>query len=121
MTTQIGLAVDAGLANHRSKCRRARLLRTRNPVLWISDDIAGVNDTPSKLIRIGGARPVLALAGRGYTLPLPSGLLVEQLQKAARQHYVLDRGGNETAMFPLCVAEMLGPLAVVLTSHRNPA
>lgn len=64
--------------------------------------------TPSgKLISVGRARHALPLAQRGNKVLLPTDLLVEVLQQAARQPFENDGDSNEATMFQHYVAEIL--------------
>jgi hypothetical protein len=60
-----------------------------------------------KLISVGRARHAMPLAGRGNKVRLPTNLLVEVLQEAARQPFESDGDGNEATMFQHYVAEIL--------------
>jgi transcriptional regulator with XRE-family HTH domain len=77
------------------------------PVFWMSDDSEDVAYAIRKLINVGRARHALPLAGRGNKVHLPTDLLVEVLQEAARQPFERDGDSNEATMFQHYVAEIL--------------
>lgn len=81
----------------------------RAPVFWIDD-----NDEAAyamrRLIDVGRARHALSLAGREGKNHLPTPLLVEVLEQAARQPFDSDGDSNEATMFQHYVAEILGAL-----------
>ena len=79
----------------------------RAPVLWMREDSEDVAHAIRMLIRVGRARHALPLAGRGKKAHLPTALLVEVLQEAARQPFESDGDGNEATMFQHYVAETL--------------
>ena len=79
----------------------------RAPVFWMSDDSEDVAFAIRMLISVGRARHALPLAGRGNKVHLPSDLLVEVLQEAARQPFESDGDSNEATMFQHYVAEIL--------------
>lgn len=82
----------------------------RTPVFWVSEDSSDVAFAVGKLISVGRARHALALAGRDSKIGLPSDLLVELLQEAARQPFDTDGDSNEVTMFQHYVAEVLSVL-----------
>ena len=73
----------------------------------MSDDSEDVAYAIRMLISVGRARHALPLAGRGNKVHLPSDLLVEVLQEAARQPFESDGDSNEATMFQHYVAEIL--------------
>ena len=73
----------------------------------MSEDSEDVAYAIRKLISVGRARHALPLAGRGNKVHLPSDLLVEVLQEAARQPFENDGDSNEATMFQHYVAEIL--------------
>lgn len=77
------------------------------PVFWMSDDTEDVAYAIRMLIRVGRARHALPLAGRRKNVHLPTQLLVEVLQEAARQPLENEGDGNEVTMFQYNVAETL--------------
>jgi transcriptional regulator with XRE-family HTH domain len=77
------------------------------PVFWVSDDSEDVAYAIRKLIGVGRARHALPLAGHGNKVHLPTDLLVEVLQEAARQPFKSDGDSNEATMFEHYVAEIL--------------
>lgn len=78
---------------------------TRAPVFWMEDG-EDVAYAIRKLIGVGRARHALSLAGRDKKVHLPTALLVEVLQEAARQSF--DGGdSNEATMFQHHVAETM--------------
>lgn len=79
----------------------------RTPVFWPSDDSEDVAYAIRKLIGVGRARHALPLAGRGNKVHLPTDLLLEVLQEAARQPFKSDGDGNEATMFQHYAAEIL--------------
>ena len=79
----------------------------RTPVFWMSDDNDDVAFAIRMLIGVGRARHALPLAGRGNKVHLPSDLLVEVLQEAARQPFENDGDSNEATMFQHYVTEIL--------------
>ncbi len=79
----------------------------RAPVFWMSDDSEDVGYAIRKLISVGRARHALPLAERGNKVHLPTDLLVEVLQEAARQRFESDGDSNEATMFQHYVAEIL--------------
>lgn len=79
----------------------------RAPVLWMRDDSADVPYAIRKLVGVGRARHALPLAGRGNRAHLPTGLLVEVLEEAARQPFESDGDSNEATMFQHYVAKIL--------------
>jgi hypothetical protein len=79
----------------------------RAPVFWMSDDREDIAYAIRMLLRVGRAREALPLAGRGKNVHLPSNLLVEVMQAAARQPFKNNGDGNETTMFQHYVAEIL--------------
>jgi hypothetical protein len=79
----------------------------RAPVFWMSDDSEDVGYAIRKLISVGRARHALPLAERGNKVHLPTDLLVEVLQEAARQPFESDGDSNEATMFQHYVAEIL--------------
>jgi transcriptional regulator with XRE-family HTH domain len=83
----------------------------RAPVLWMDDDSGAVAYAVRHLIDVGRARHALALVGRrdkGVSLPTP--LLLEVLEQAAKQPFENDGDGNEATMFQHYVAEALSEL-----------
>lgn len=79
----------------------------RAPVFWMSEDSHDVAYAIRKLIGVGRARHALPLAGRGAKVGLPSELLIEMLQEAARQPFQSDGDNNEATMFQHYVTEIL--------------
>ena len=79
----------------------------RVPVFWMSEDSEDVSYAIRKLIGVGRARHALPLSSQGAKVHLPSDLLVELLQEAARQPFENDGDSNETTMFQHYVAETL--------------
>ena len=79
----------------------------RAPVFWMSDDREDIAYALRMLISTGRAREALPLAGRSKNVHLPSNLLVEVMQSAARQPFKNNGDGNETTMFQRYVAEIL--------------
>jgi len=79
----------------------------RAPVFWMSEDSEDVVYAIRMLISVGRARHALPLAGRGAKVHLPTDLLVELLQEAARQPFQNDANSNEATMFQHYVAETL--------------
>lgn len=83
----------------------------RAPVLWVDEDSDAVCYAIHHLIDVGRARHALALIGRrnkGVSLPTP--LLLEVLEQAAKQPFENDGDGNEATMFQHYVAETLSVL-----------
>jgi hypothetical protein len=72
-----------------------------------------------KLIDVGRARYALSLAGRDGKNQLPTALLIEVLEQAARQPTDNDGAGNEATMFQHYVAEILGALDTRDDVDRN--
>lgn len=83
---------------------------SRTPIFWVSEDSSDVAFAIGKLVSVGRARHALALAGRDSKIELPSDLLVELLQEAARQPFDADGNTNEATMFQHYVAEILRAL-----------
>jgi transcriptional regulator with XRE-family HTH domain len=81
----------------------------RVPVFWIEDNQAAAYAI-RRLIDVGRARYALSLAGRDGKNHLPTSLLVEVLEQAARQPFDNDGDSNEATMFQHYVAEILGAL-----------
>jgi transcriptional regulator with XRE-family HTH domain len=79
----------------------------RVPVLWTSEDSEDVAYAIRMLIRVGRARHALPLTGPRKNVHLPTNLLVEVLEAAARQPFDGERDGNEATMFQYYVAEVL--------------
>jgi hypothetical protein len=77
------------------------------PVFWMSEDGDERAYAIRKLISAGRARPALMLAHPRSKVPLPTDLLVEVLQEAARQPFTPDGDSNESTMFQYYVAEIL--------------
>lgn len=77
------------------------------PVHWMSEDSEDIAYAIRMLIRVGRARHALSLAGHGNKVHLPTGLLVEVLQEAARQPFDNSGDNNEATMFQHYVAETL--------------
>lgn len=83
----------------------------RAPVLWMDDDIEAVSYAVRQLIDVGRARHALALVGRrNKGADLPSSLLIEVLDQAAKQPHENVDDGNEATMFQHYVAETLSAL-----------
>ena len=82
----------------------------RAPVLWVSEDSEDIAYAVRMLIKVGRARQALRLAGRGNKVHLPTDLLVEMLQEAARQPFEKSGDSNEQTMFQRYVAEILAQL-----------
>lgn len=81
------------------------------PVFWIDEDIDAVGYAIRQLTDVGRARHALALVGRrSKGVRLPSPLLVEVLEQAAKQPFDKVDDGNETTMFQHYVAETLSEL-----------
>jgi transcriptional regulator with XRE-family HTH domain len=91
----------------------------RAPVFWTSDDSKDVAHAIRKLISVGRARHALPLAGHGNKVHLPTDLLVEVLQEAARQPFENDGDSNEATMFQHYVAEILQVLDERSDVDRN--
>jgi transcriptional regulator with XRE-family HTH domain len=79
----------------------------RTPVFWINENSDDNAFAIRSLIAVGRARHALALAGRGKKVHLPSALLVELLEAAARQPFEDDGDHNAPVMFQHNVAEVL--------------
>ena len=79
----------------------------RAPVFWMSEDSEDVAYAIRQLISVGRARHALPLAARAAKVHLPTDLLIEVLQEAARQPFESDGDGNEATMFQHYVAETL--------------
>lgn len=83
----------------------------RAPVLWMDEDVDAVAYAIRRLIDVGRARHALALAGRrNKGVKLPSALLVEALDQAAKQPFEETGDSNESTMFQHYVAEILTEL-----------
>lgn len=82
----------------------------RTPIPWPGDDGVDFARAARKLIEVGRARHAIAMAGRGGKMDLPSALLVELLQQAARQPVEHEVSGNEAAMSQYHVANILATL-----------
>ena len=80
------------------------------PVLWMGEDSEDVAFAVRKLITVGRARHALQLAGRTEKDRLPSELLVEVLEEAARQPFETDTDANEPTMFQHYVVKILTEL-----------
>ncbi len=92
----------------------------RAPVFWMSDDSEDITYAIRRLVDVGRARHALPLAGRPRKKAnLPSDLLVELLQEAARQPYETDGDSNEGTMFQHYVAETLEVLDSRADVDRN--
>jgi hypothetical protein len=89
------------------------------PVFWISEDSGDVAHAIRKLIRVGRARHALSLAGQDNKINLPTDLLIEVLQEAARQPFDNDADSNEATMFQHYVAEALQLLDERADVDRN--
>jgi hypothetical protein len=83
----------------------------RAPVLWVDGDGDDIAYAIRHLIDVGRARHALALVGRrdkkGH---LPSAVLLEVLERAAREPIENPADGNEATMFQHYVAETLTEL-----------
>ena len=79
----------------------------RAPVFWMSEDSEDIAYAIRMLISVGRARQALPLAEHGNKVHLPSDLLVEVLQEAARQPFENNGDSNEAVMFQHYVAEIL--------------
>jgi transcriptional regulator with XRE-family HTH domain len=79
----------------------------RAPVFWTGEDSEDIAYAIRMLMSVGRARQALPLAGRGNKVHLPSALLVEVLQEAARQPFENNGDSNESTMFQHYVAEIL--------------
>jgi len=77
------------------------------PVFWISEESDDNAYAIRMLISVGHARRALPLAGHSNKAHLPSDLLIEVLQEAARQPFENDGDSNEATMFQHYVAEIL--------------
>jgi transcriptional regulator with XRE-family HTH domain len=82
----------------------------RLPVFWTSQDSQDIGYAIRKLIEVGRARHALPLTSRVAKVQLPTELLVEVLQDAARQPFEPDGDHNEATMFQHYVTETLGIL-----------
>jgi transcriptional regulator with XRE-family HTH domain len=82
----------------------------RAPVFWMSEDSEDVGYAIRRLIDVGRARHALPLTSRGAKVTLPTELLLEVLQEAARQPFEADGDHNEPTMFQHYVTETLGIL-----------
>ncbi|MEN0654166.1 MULTISPECIES: helix-turn-helix domain-containing protein [Hyphobacterium] len=81
------------------------------PVIWIDGDSKAVAYAIRQLVDVGRARHALALVGRrNKDITLPSQLLMEVLEQAAKQPIEGDVGSNEATMFRHYVAETLTAL-----------
>lgn len=81
----------------------------RAPVIWIEDH-EEADYAIRKLIDVGRARPALFLAGREGKNRLPTALLVDVLEQAARQPSDYPGDSNDATMFQHYVAEILAAL-----------
>lgn len=79
----------------------------RASVFWMSDDSDDLAYAIRKLIGAGRARHALPLAARAAKVDLPTDLLIEMLQEAARQPFQSDGDSNEAPRFQHCVTEIL--------------
>ena len=79
----------------------------RTPVFWMSEDGDDIAYAIRMLINVGRARQALPLAGRGNKVRLPTAILVEVLQEAARQPSQDEDSSSETTMFQHYVSEIL--------------
>jgi len=79
----------------------------RAPVFWMSEDDEDTVYAIRRLIRVGRARHAVPLAGRDKQNHLPTDLLINLLQEAARQPFEDDRDHNEPAMFQHYLAAIL--------------
>lgn len=77
------------------------------PVLWMDQDGEDVAYAIRMLIRVGRARHALPLAAHDGKARLPTALLVEVLQEAARQPFDNSGDSNEATMFQYYVGEIL--------------
>lgn len=91
----------------------------RAPVFWMSEDTEDVAYAIRRLIDVGRARHALPLAGSGAKVHLPTALLVEVLQEAARQPFEADDDRNEGTMFQHYVTETLQVLDDRADVDRN--
>lgn len=80
------------------------------PVFWMSEEADDITCAIRKLIQVGRARHALPLVGHLRKVQLPSGLLIELLQEAARPPFEWSDGHNEATMFKHYVGEILRTL-----------
>jgi transcriptional regulator with XRE-family HTH domain len=91
----------------------------RAPVYWMSQDSGDVAYAIRRLIDVGRARNALPLTSRGAKVELPTALLVQALQEAARQPFEAGGDHNEGTMFQHYVTETLGILDERPDMDRN--
>ncbi|WP_245469413.1 helix-turn-helix domain-containing protein [Mesorhizobium sp. M7A.F.Ca.MR.362.00.0.0] len=92
----------------------------RTPVLWIDGDSDDIAYAVRQLIEVGRARHAVALVGRRDKKSLlPSALLLQVLEQAARQPIEDREDGNEATMFQHYVAETLTKLDARDDVDRN--
>lgn len=91
----------------------------RAPAFWMSENSEDVAYAIRKFIGVGRARHALPLARRSAKVHLPTELLIEVLQEAARQPFQSDGDRNEVAMFQHYVAETLQLLDAREDVDRN--
>ncbi|KZC15892.1 XRE family transcriptional regulator [Rhodanobacter sp. FW510-R12] len=89
------------------------------PVFWMDDNSEDVAYAIRMLIGVGRARHALPLAAHGSKVHLPSELLIEVLQEAARQPFDSNGDSNEATMFQHYVAEILQLLDARDDADRN--
>ena len=89
------------------------------PVFWMSEDSEDIAYAIRRLTDVGRARHALPLTSRGAGVELPTELLVEVLQEAARQPFEADGDHNESTMFQHYVTETMGILDDRADVDRN--